>query len=187
MAAVRKLNMQSDKSQSKAAIENKLIRDKDKCINGPNEIQESLHQVARRQENGILPYRHNRIKERIRLWFKPRLGVLYHYTPRPIHIPKAYQNAQSRNHYEMDFPVISIVTPSLNHSDFIERTLISVLQQDYPRLEYRVQDGASTDATIAILRKYDNQLQAGPLRRTKGRRMRLISASGKRRVISWHT
>ena len=54
---------------------------------------------------------------------------------------------------------ISIVTPSFNQAHFIERTIRSVLEQrgDFT-VEYRVLDGGSTDATISILRRYENRL-----------------------------
>jgi glycosyltransferase involved in cell wall biosynthesis len=55
-------------------------------------------------------------------------------------------------------PVISIVTPSFNHAGFLERTMRSVLDQNYPALEYIVQDGGSTDATPAILERYRDRL-----------------------------
>src|SRR5262249_47748856 len=50
-------------------------------------------------------------------------------------------------------PVISVVTPSYNHARFLERTMRSVLDQGYPRLEYIVQDGASRDGTAALLER----------------------------------
>ncbi len=52
-------------------------------------------------------------------------------------------------------PSISLVTPSLNQGKFIRATIESVLSQGYPDLDYRVQDGGSTDGTLAVLREYE--------------------------------
>ena len=56
------------------------------------------------------------------------------------------------------YPLVSIVTPCFNSVEFIERTIRSVLDQDYPRLEYIVMDGGSTDGTVAILEQYRDRL-----------------------------
>jgi glycosyltransferase involved in cell wall biosynthesis len=57
------------------------------------------------------------------------------------------------------YPKISIVTPSLNQGQFIQRTIESVLSQDYPNLEYLVMDGGSTDNTLDVLASYSERLK----------------------------
>ncbi len=57
-----------------------------------------------------------------------------------------------------DTPRISIVTPSLNQSQFIETTLRSVIAQGYPNLEYVVVDGGSTDGSLEIIERYAGDL-----------------------------
>ena len=51
-------------------------------------------------------------------------------------------------------PLITVVTPSYQQAPFIERTLRSVLEQDYPRVQYLVVDGGSDDGTLSILERY---------------------------------
>ncbi len=55
-------------------------------------------------------------------------------------------------------PLVSIVTPSLNQGRFVREAIESVLSQGYPRIEYLVVDGGSTDGTLDVLRSYGDDL-----------------------------
>ena len=67
-----------------------------------------------------------------------------------------------------EWPKISIVTPNYNYGQFIEETIRSVLLQGYPNLEYIVIDGASTDDSVEILKKYEPWLSYWVSEKDKG-------------------
>ena len=56
------------------------------------------------------------------------------------------------------FPLITIVTPTYNAEDYIEETIQSVVNQDYPALEYLIVNDGSTDGTARILKKYGTKI-----------------------------
>jgi glycosyltransferase involved in cell wall biosynthesis len=88
-------------------------------------------------------------------WAKPRLGDLRRqYRPRRLSVPAAYARTRPPD----PAPLISIVTPSLNHGTYIESTIRSVLDQRYPRVEYVVMDGGSSDQTGGILARHRPRL-----------------------------
>ncbi len=63
--------------------------------------------------------------------------------------PPVTQNSQ---------PLVTIVTPSFNQDAFLPEAIESVLSQTYPRIEYIVLDGGSTDGSVEILRRFDGRL-----------------------------
>jgi Glycosyl transferase family 2 len=83
-----------------------------------------------------------------------QIGILRQYDPRPIKWDK-FPKARLPVHR---LPTIGIVTPSYNQQAFVGSTILSVLNQNYPRLRYVVQDGASTDGSAAVIATFADRL-----------------------------
>lgn len=67
-----------------------------------------------------------------------------------------------------EWPLISIVTPSYNQGAFLEETIRSVLLQGYPSLEYFIIDGASSDSSLELIKKYERWLTGWVSERDRG-------------------
>jgi GT2 family glycosyltransferase len=90
----------------------------------------------------------------IEQWTSPRLGKLRHHPPITLSVPMHYLRTQP----PPNPPTISIVTPSYEQGRYLTRTLASVIDQHYPRLEYVVQDGDSKDETQEVLERFAGSL-----------------------------
>lgn len=89
--------------------------------------------------------------------FQPKLGRLFHHAP--VEIQRwGFPPASGVLDNIAGLPTISIVTPSFRQGDYVARTLESVISQNYPRLEYFVQDGGSDDKTVDVLKTYSSRL-----------------------------
>ena len=89
-----------------------------------------------------------------RLWLRPPMWTFEQHPPRPLDLSKL----PAAPALPKQSPRIAIVTPSFNHGRFLRATVDSVLDQDYPRLFYHVQDGASADETVDILKSYGERI-----------------------------
>ena len=101
-----------------------------------------LHQLRHLLFQGIINFHGN------------ELGVLRQYAPRPIRLERFPSRPIQRDRC----PTISMVTPAFNQGCTLNETIRSVLEQDYPGLEYAVVDGGSTDETKEVLAKFKSNL-----------------------------
>ncbi len=148
-----------------------LIQAKEQIIQGHEQLIQAKEQIIQGQEHAIQDmqrhpvrllarrYLPSGLKEFIRQKrqvFQPRLGQLEQYAPRSFDSSQCDSAPQSST--QGAGLTIALVTPSFNQAGFIEATIKSVLDQQYPELDYIIQDGGSSDTTPEILMQYRSQL-----------------------------
>ena len=118
-------------------------------------ICELLHKRVERLDRALERVRKKSVVYRLSKFFTPQLALLTPRHPKQLAIPPHYHQVAKL----ADPPRISIVTPSFQHGSYLEKTILSVLGQDYSNLEYIVQDGGSTDGTLEILERHKGRFK----------------------------
>jgi GT2 family glycosyltransferase len=124
----------------------------------------AAHQAAR--DRRMLPIRAwHKVKSSFQSALKPKLGVLNQHPP----VPLGDRTIVTRRPPPPEqLPTLCIVTPSFRQAHMIERTIASVVDQNYPKLQYFVQDGGSDDGTTAVLEKWAHRLTGWESKRDNG-------------------
>ncbi len=103
------------------------------------------------------------------------------------HLSKININKFTLKNKCINWPKISLITPSFNQGQYLERTIISVINQNYPNLEYMIFDGKSKDKSNKIIKKYESYLSYWECKNDKGQSSAILKgfkkASGE--IFAW--
>jgi hypothetical protein len=147
----RQIEEERDALNAQLAGLSKQLKDKERVIKvlasaiGPYQRLEVVAGTAKR----VMWHCSNTVR-----LLMPKLGKLELHPPIPLRLPEDDLPRTGAHRW----PSICIVTPALNQVEFIERTVSSVLEQDYEEVEYVVQDGGSVDGTTEVLERYKDRL-----------------------------
>jgi len=120
-----------------------------------------------------------------RTWVGPRLPAAMPVAHRPpLNTEQIYPATPAQ---PAVWPKISVVTTSFNQADYLEATIRSVLDQNYPNLEYLIVDGGSTDGSVEIIKRYSDRLAWWTIEKDGGQSHALNKGFAKStgRILTW--
>ena len=126
----------------------------------PDELSRRLEELEDRvkelEASNTFVYAARILRRRLRLSIvQPPLWKFWQYSARTLRLPDSYAQQASSE----DPPSFAIVTPSYNQASYLQATIDSILEQNYPKLDYFVQDGGSDDGSVSILQSYGEKLK----------------------------
>jgi hypothetical protein len=145
-----------DRNESQACFETELAQRLSNLGRLEKEAQALIDRLQKALETlpPPKPPLRYRLRHRFKMLLGIRAGILFQHNPKSLSLPTHYEHQG----IPAIPPTICVVTPSYNQAKYLTQTLRSVLDQDYPKLEYVVQDGGSRDESPKILEQFGTRL-----------------------------